>query len=220
MTVKSFLHYLAEIRGFSGREKHQAVDRALARLELYPTLQYPIDALCTGLKRKVAIAQAILHNPKVLLLDEPNEGLDAHQKARVGRLITSLSEEMAILVASRNPEELSGICNRALVLARGRLAADSTMTELRRSSRYHRAVTLVPGEPLDLLALAVLPGVAGIEEDHRAPGTVTVLALPGHCVYPHVSALIASRGWTINALTLEPGRLDDRIQHLSKEACH
>lgn len=95
--------------------------------------------------------------------------------------------------------------------------ADAPLLDLQRNSRHFRAVTLAAETPLDLLALAVLPGVAGIEEDRHAPGKVTVLAMPGHNIYPPINALIASRGWNITSLNLEPGRLNEVVHHLSQE---
>ncbi|MBK5436393.1 ABC transporter ATP-binding protein [Pseudomonas sp. TH32] len=218
MSVKGFLEFIAGVRGFHGAQKRKMIDRAVARLELWRILKCPIETLPPGLKRKVAIAQAILHDPSLLLLDEPTEGLSADQKHKVRLLIKSLNDEMTIIVASRTPEELTRICNRALVIADGRLVADTSLPELQRSSRHHQAVTLAADMPLDLLALAVLPGVAGIEQDRETPGTVTVLAIPGQTIYPHINALITHRRWKINALNLEPGRLDDVVHHMSQEA--
>ncbi|WP_339531922.1 ABC transporter ATP-binding protein [Pseudomonas mucidolens] len=218
MTVKAFLTFIAEIRGLRGLDKRKMVDRAVARLELWQALKSPLDTLPPGLRRKVALAQAILHDPKLLLLDEPTEGLDASQKHKIRILIKSLAQEMTVVTASRNPEEVSSICSRALVLGEGRLLADIPLRELQRSSRHHQAVTLAADGPLDLLALAVLPGVAGIEEDRVSPGSVTVLAMPGQIIYPHINTLIANRRWKINRLTLEPGRLSDVIHQLSQEA--
>ncbi|WP_448652324.1 ATP-binding cassette domain-containing protein [Pseudomonas fluorescens] len=217
MSVKGVLNFIAAIRGFSGAEKRSRVDRAAMRLELSRVLNAPVDTLSMGLRRKVAIAQAILHTPGLLLLDEPTEGMATDQMLKFRTLIQSLSEEMTVIIASRHCNELSSICTRALVIAGGRLMADSTLAELRRNSRHFRAVTLAAESPLDLLALAVLPGVAGIEEDRHTPGTVTVLAMPGHNIYPAINALIASRGWNITSLNLEPGRLNEVVHHLSQE---
>lgn len=217
MSVKGVLNFIATVRGFSGAEKRSRVDRAAARLELLPVLNTPVDTLSIGLKRKVAMAQAILHTPAVLLLDEPTEGLAPDQLLKFKMLIQSLSEEMTIIIASRHCDAVSSICTRALVLAGGQLVADTPLPDLQRNSRHFRAVTLAAETPLDLLALAVLPGVAGIEEDRHVPGTVTVLAMPGHTIYPHVNALIASRGWNITSLNLEPGRLNEVVRHLGQE---
>lgn len=217
MSVKDFLNFIAALRGFRGNEKRTRVEESATQLELWPVLNTPLSALCVGLKRKVAIAQAILHGPAVLLLDEPTEGLAPDQKHRFKALIQSLTQEMTVIIASRHNDELSNVCTRALVIAGGRLVADTPLPELQRSSRHFQAVTLSADSPLDLLALAVLPGVAGIEEHRHAPGTVTVLAMPGHAIYPQVNTLIANRRWKINSLNLEPGRLNDVVQHMSRE---
>lgn len=147
MKVKSFLGFMAEVRGLRGLEKRKMVDRAITRLELWRVLDSPVAALPPGHRRKVALAQAILHDPKLLLLDEPTEGLDTLQKQKVGTLIQSLTEDMTVIVASRNPEEFSCICQRALVLAEGRLLADAPVTELQRSSRHYQAITLAADTP-------------------------------------------------------------------------
>ncbi|TFY92041.1 ABC transporter ATP-binding protein [Pseudomonas kairouanensis] len=218
MSVNSLLSFIAELRGFRGAEKRRRVDRAVARLELSPLLRYPINTLPLGLKRKVAIAQAILHTPRVLLLDEPCEGLASLQQSKVRALIQSLTEEMTVIVASRDCEALVDTCTRGLIIEKGCLLADAPMPELLRSSRYFQAVTLASSSELDLLALAVLPGVAGIEEDHQRPGTVTVLAMPGHSIFPSISALIANRHWQVHSLKMEPGRFDDVVHRLAQGA--
>jgi ABC-2 type transport system ATP-binding protein len=218
MSVKVFLDFIATVRGYYGAEKRARLEQVIARLELFPVLGIPLDALCIGWKRKVAIAQAVLHGPALLLLDEPTEGLAPEHKHALMALIHSLAQEMTVIIASRHCEELAQLCSRALVMAGGRLVADTSLPNLQRDSRHFQAVTLAADTPLDLLALAVLPGVAGIEEHRHAPGTVTVLAMPGHTIYPHINTLIASRRWKINSMNLEPGRLNDVVHHLSKEA--
>lgn len=220
MSVFSLLNFIATLRGFHGIEKRSRVGRAASRLELSSVLSYPVHTLPPGHKRRVALAQAILHDPGVLLLDEPGEGLAPHQQDKIRTLIQSLTEEMTVIVASRDCEALSGICTRALVIGSGRLLADTSVPELQRGSRHFQAVTLAAESHLDLLALAVLPGVAGIEEHRHSPGTVTVLAMPGHTIYPSICALIANRNWQISSLKLEPGRLNDVVHQLSQEAPH
>ena len=218
MSVKAFLGFIAAVRGFYGAEKRSRLEQVIARLDLFPVLDAPLDALSIGWKRKVALAQAIVHSPVLLLLDEPTEGLAPDQKYAFRSLIQSLTQEMTVIIASRHCDELSDVCTRALVIAGSRLVADNPLPDLQRDSRHFQAVTLAADTPLDLLALAVLPGVAGIEEHRHVPGTVTVLAMPGHTIYPHINTLIASRRWKINSLNLEPGRLNDVVHHLSQEA--
>lgn len=217
LSVRDFLHFIAAIRGFHGLEKRARVEQVVERLDLLPAINAPLNALSISFKRKVAIAQAILHEPALLLLDEPSKGLAPDEKPAFKALIESLTQDMTVIIAARRCDELSDLCTRALVIADGRLAADAPLCDLLRDSRHYQAVTLAADAPLDLLALAVLPGVAGIEEHRHAPGTVTVLAMPGHAIQPHINALIASRRWKINALNVEPGNLNDVIHHLSRE---
>ena len=217
MSVKDILTFIATLRGLRGVEKRAQVEQTALRLELLPVLSCPIDILPLALKRRVAIAQALLHSPSLLLLDEPLEGLCPDQQLKFRALIQSLRENTTIIIASRRYDELADICSRALVIADGRLLADASLPDLQRSSRHFQAVTLAAETPLDLLALAVLPGVAGIEENRDAPGRVTVLAMPGHSIFASINALIAHRGWNITSLNLEPGRLNDVVHHLSQE---
>lgn len=217
MSVKEFLHFIAAVRGFHGMEKRVRVEHTVTRLELQPVLNAPLDALSTGFKRKISIAQAILHDPALLLLNEPSKGFTPDEKHGLKKLIGTLRQEMTVIIASRDCDELSELCSRALVIAGGRLMADTPLPDLQRDSRHYQAVTLTADTPLDLLALAVLPGVAGIEEHRHAPGTVTVLAMPGHTIYSHINALIASRRWKINSMYLEPGRLNEVVHQLSRE---
>ncbi|WP_248752300.1 ABC transporter ATP-binding protein [Pseudomonas sp. MWU15-20650] len=217
MSVKGILNFVADLRGFRGAEKRSQVGMTASRLDLLPVLNCPVNALSLGLKRRVSMAQAILHSPSLLLLDEPVEGLAPEQRLKFKALIQSLTEEMTVIIASRHYHPLADICTRAAIIAGGHLIADASLPELQRSSRHFQAVTVAADTPLDLLALAVLPGVAGIEEDHHAPGTVTVLAMPGHSILPSINALITQRGWSITSLNLEPGRLNDVVHHLSLE---
>jgi len=216
ITVNKVLHYMAAIRGFSGNEKRWRVAEAVARLELLAVLNTPLDALPIDLKRKVAIAQAILHTPTLLLLDQPTQGLAPDQIYAFKETVQALTQEMTVIIASRNADHLSELCTRALIITDGQLVADAPLLDLQRNSRHCQAVTLSADTPLDLLSLAVLPGVAGIEEHRHAPGTVTVLAMPGHAIYPHINTLIANRRWKINTWRLEPGRLSDPRQNPSQ----
>ncbi|WP_050396062.1 ABC transporter ATP-binding protein, partial [Pseudomonas aeruginosa] len=165
MTVQGFLDFIAEIRGYRGAGKRERVARALGLLELDEVRRQTIETLSKGFRRRVGLAQAILHEPRALVLDEPTDGLDPNQKHQVRELIRGLAQERIVIISTHILEEVSALCSRALVIGGGRLLADSTPLELASRSRYHQAVTLYSDEPLDAVALAVLPGVAGIEEN-------------------------------------------------------
>ncbi len=183
MTVQGFLDFIAEIRGYRGAGKRERVARALGLLELDEVRRQTIETLSKGFRRRVGLAQAILHEPRALVLDEPTDGLDPNQKHQVRELIRGLAQERIVIISTHILEEVSALCSRALVIGGGRLLADSTPLELASRSRYHQAVTLYSDEPLDAVALAVLPGVAGIEEN-PAEGSLTVLAQPGAVIFP------------------------------------
>ncbi|CRX23591.1 putative ABC transporter ATP-binding protein YbhF [Pseudomonas aeruginosa] len=169
MTVQGFLDFIAEIRGYRGAGKRERVARALGLLELDEVRRQTIETLSKGFRRRVGLAQAILHEPRALVLDEPTDGLDPNQKHQVRELIRGLAQERIVIISTHILEEVSALCSRALVIGGGRLLADSTPLELASRSRYHQAVTLYSDEPLDAVALAVLPGVAGGEPRRRQP---------------------------------------------------
>ncbi|MWV12903.1 ATP-binding cassette domain-containing protein [Pseudomonas sp. R-28-1W-6] len=215
MTVRGFLEFIAEVRGFRGAEKKQRVSRAVDQVELDKVLGQSIDTLSKGFKRRVGLAQAILHDPKVLILDEPTDGLDPNQKHQVRGLIQSLAHDKIVIISTHILEEVSAVCTRAVVIASGKLVADGTPLELESRSRYHQAVTLVSRGELDQAALAALPGVAGVEEN-RSEHSLTVLAQPGQVIFPQVNALIHQRGWHVEELDVERGRLDEVFRSLTR----
>jgi ABC-2 type transport system ATP-binding protein len=215
MTVRAFLEFIAAVRGYQGAAKRERVAKAVAQLELETVLGQSIETLSKGFKRRVGLAQAILHDPQVLILDEPTDGLDPNQKHQVRRLIQSLAHDKIVIISTHILEEVSAVCTRAVVIAQGRLLADGTPLELESRSRYHQAVTLVAEEPLDQAALASLPGVAGVEQNEREHG-LSVLAKPGEVILPQVNALIAERGWKVKELNVERGRLDEVFRSLTR----
>ncbi len=215
MTVQGFLAFIAEVRGFRGAEKRARVARAVAQVELESVLGQSIETLSKGFKRRVGLAQAILHDPQVLILDEPTDGLDPNQKHQVRQLIQRLAHDKIIVISTHILEEVSAVCSRALVIASGRVVADGTPFELESRSRYHQAVTLVGDAGLDEAVLAALPGVAGVERNAREH-SLTVLAQPGQVIFPQVSALVAARGWQIKEMDVERGRLDEVFRTLTR----
>ena len=215
MRVRAFLEFVAEVRGFRGAEKQARVAKAVEQVELQGVLGQSIDTLSKGFKRRVGLAQAILHDPRALILDEPTDGLDPNQKHQVRQLIQNLATDKIIIISTHILEEVTAVCSRALVIAAGRLVADGTPFELESRSRYHQAVTLVGDAPLDAAALAALPGVAGVERNAREH-SLTVLAQPGQVIFPQVSALVQARGWNIKEMDVERGRLDEVFRSLTR----
>jgi ABC-2 type transport system ATP-binding protein len=130
MTVAGFLAFAARLRGFGGTELKDRVAHAMRLTTLEGVRLQPIETLSKGFKRRVGLAQSLLHDPPVLVLDEPTDGLDPNQKHEVRRLIEQMAPEKAIIISTHILEEVSAICTRAIVIARGKVLADATPQEL------------------------------------------------------------------------------------------
>jgi ABC-2 type transport system ATP-binding protein len=132
MTAQGFLEFCASARGLKGAKRREAVERAVKRTNLEGVLRQPIETLSKGFKRRVGLAQAILHEPRVLILDEPTDGLDPNQKHEVRALIREMAGAggKAIVLSTHILEEVEAVCTRAIIIAGGRVVADSTPAEL------------------------------------------------------------------------------------------
>ena len=142
MTVRGFLEFVARARGFEAGEALRAAGAAIERLNLHGVPEQPVETLSKGFKRRVGLAQAIIHDPRVLILDEPTDGLDPNQKHEVRRLIRDMSHEKIIVISTHLLEEVHALCNRAMIISDGRLLVDDSPAGLIARSRYHDAVTL------------------------------------------------------------------------------
>src|SRR5688572_32166272 len=142
MTVKGFLEFAAEIRGLSGSRKKQAVARVVERCFLEGVLRQSIDTLSKGYKHRTCLAQALIHDPEVLIMDEPTDGLDPNQKHEVRNLIRELGRKKAIVFSTHILEEVDAACTRAIIIDRGKIVANGTPDELRNLSELAGAVTI------------------------------------------------------------------------------
>jgi ABC-2 type transport system ATP-binding protein len=132
MTVTGFLTFCARVRGYLGKELTQRVEHAVDLTRLGGVLLQPVETLSKGFKRRVGLAQALLHDPPVLVLDEPTDGLDPNQKHEVRTLIAQMAPQKAIVISTHILEEVDAVCSRAIIIAAGRVVADATPTELQR----------------------------------------------------------------------------------------
>jgi ABC-2 type transport system ATP-binding protein len=209
MTVGAFLSFIADIRGLSGERRRQRLDDAIGRLMLDGVYNQTIETLSKGFRRRVGLAQAILHDPPVLILDEPTDGLDPNQKHEVRTLINAMAKDKTIVVSTHILEEVHAVCTRAIVIARGRILADDTPSGLEARSRFHQAVSLTTPNPLYAKeALARLEDVASVEIDAQA-SRVTAFPKPGRAIFGAVAELIRSQSIPVSELALERGRLDE-----------
>ncbi|MBS0241309.1 MAG: ABC transporter ATP-binding protein [Proteobacteria bacterium] len=222
MTAGSFLRFIAEIRGYDGAERAARVSKAIERTGLEGVVNQPIETLSKGFRRRVGLAQAILHDPPVLIMDEPTDGLDPNQKHHVRSLIQEMSKDKAIIVSTHILEEVEAVCTRAIVIDRGRIVADGTAEELERRMPYHNAVALkVAPERAEAVAAALraLSSVASVEELPRSNGLVALRAMPkaATTIAPEVAAALAERGLPVVELYVERGRLDEVFRKITSE---
>ena len=221
MTPASFLRFIAHIRGFSGAQARQRIDLAVERTALHDVMAQPIETLSKGFKRRVGLAQALLHDPDVLVLDEPTDGLDPNQKHEVRTLINALAPAKAIIISTHLLEEVDAVCTRAIIIAAGRVLADGTPTELEARSRHHNAVRLSLGdETIDAAeSLLRLPDVAAVEAVEDAEGSgLMIFPRDGRPIVGEITDLVRTAGWPITSLRLERGRLDDVFRAITTKA--
>jgi ABC-2 type transport system ATP-binding protein len=222
MTAGDFLAFIARIRGLTGQAAARAVDRAVERVEIGAVLHQTIDTLSKGFKRRVGLAQALLHDPEVLIMDEPTDGLDPNQKHQVRRLIESMAETKAIIVSTHILEEVEAVCTRAMVIAKGRVLVDGTPAELEARSPYHMAVYIRTEQALPdavASALLALEGVRSLEPSGRAqdPGFY-VITHQGADVAMQVRRLLLEHNVAVAELRVERGRLDGVFRDITLAA--
>ena len=221
MTPSGFLAFVARIRGFDGAEATRRIGLAVERTSLASVLEQPIETLSKGFKRRVGLAQALLHDPEVLILDEPTDGLDPNQKHEVRQLITALAPEKAIVISTHILEEVDAVCTRAIVIAGGRLLIDDTPGKFAARSRLHNSVRLMLADPaIDArTALLRLPGVIAVEPIEDGEGkALLVVPQEGRAIIAEVTDLVRTAGWPVAALRVERGRLDDVFRDITAKA--
>jgi ABC-2 type transport system ATP-binding protein len=220
MTPRQFLSFIAEVRGFSGKAAKDRAAAAAAKTELEAVLEQPIETLSKGFKRRVGLAQAILHDPPALVMDEPTDGLDPNQKHSVRKLIRAMAAEKAIIISTHLLEEVEAVCTRAVIIDRGRIVADGTPAALLSRSRHHNAVTLTLPSDQAAVAKARLerqPNVLAVEESSRMDGVATMTAFPrgSAIIIEELSALAVAEKWDVREFYAEAGRLDEVFRALT-----
>ena len=224
MTVQSFLKWVAEIRGMGGKAQREAVESAIEKCFLNGVRYQTIETLSKGYKRRVALAQAIIHDPPVLIMDEPTDGLDPNQKHEVRGLISRMSKGKVIILSTHILEEVDAVCSRAVIIAAGRLVADGTPSELRQKSKVHGAVTLtIRSDDAKALqsTLSKLPFVERVESlNGQEAGIERFKLYPSHgrMIAPGVTEVAREKSWQVLELHVDQGHLDDVFRELTSKA--
>jgi ABC-2 type transport system ATP-binding protein len=212
MTPASFLEFVAEVRGLSAPVRKRRLDEVINLLHLEHVLDQSIDTLSKGYRRRVGVAQAILHDPEVLILDEPTDGLDPNQKHEVRQLIGHMAKNKIVVISTHLLEEVDAVCSRAIIIAHGKILADDTPAGLESRSRFHNAVSLKLGNPSALdsvrAAIEALPEVERAEIDPSS-GRLTAFPAKGKLPLRPIGALVEQNRWDLAELHLESGRLDE-----------
>ena len=214
MTVRQFLSFVARARLIQKNDLADSVDRALEKLNLTKVKHQAIETLSKGFKRRVGLAQAIIHDPQILILDEPTDGLDPNQKREVRRLIRHMSKDKIIIISTHILEEVAAVCNRVMIIAEGKLLADDSPQGLITRSRYHNAVTLVVDAAEKVAStLSELPQVARVEINE---GELTLFPGGDGGLFEAVTAAISENQWQVSALRLEAGRFDEVFHSITR----
>ncbi|MDP1929857.1 MAG: ATP-binding cassette domain-containing protein [Gammaproteobacteria bacterium] len=219
MTVLEFLDFIADIRGFHGEEKKQSIARVVQQVELGEVCHKTIDTLSKGFKRRVGLAQAIIHNPKVLILDEPTDGLDPNQKHHVRQLIRNLARDRIVIISTHILEEVSAVCTRAIIIAAGRIVADGTPKELEARSRYNGAVSIQLTQEFDLYgALESVTEVVAVEESDEERRRYTIVPAAGKQIFNKMLERVQGEQWPVAEFHLVEGLLEDYFRSVTQGA--
>jgi ABC-2 type transport system ATP-binding protein len=211
MTVKGFLEFAAELRGLQGTKRKQAVNRVIELCFLDSVLRQSIETLSKGYKHRTCLAQALIHDPDVLIMDEPTDGLDPNQKHEVRNLIRTLGKNKAIVFSTHILEEVDAACTRAIIIDRGKIVANGTPEELRNMSELAGAVTLsAHGASAEKLsALGRVEDLGGAFRIYpRDKSNVPQLA-------QGVVELVAAEGWKVEWMYSERGGLDEVFRRIT-----
>ena len=223
MTVSGFLDFTAEIRGLRGAEKRSAVGSVLEMCFLETVAHQSVETLSKGYRHRTCFAQSIIHDPDILIMDEPTDGLDPNQKHEVRAIIKRMGERKAIVFSTHILEEVEAVCSRAIIIDRGRVVANGTPNDLKRKSESAGAVVLrvqnveasVVKEKVNQLGSV---GKVFILDDESSSATVRTIAkrdIQNGELVSSLSDLIAKEKWRIEELHSEEGKLDEVFRSIT-----
>jgi ABC-2 type transport system ATP-binding protein len=221
MTPRTFLQFVAAARGLKGEHAKARFQQVVETMSLQTVLDQRIETLSKGFKRRVGLAQAIIHDPRVLILDEPTDGLDPNQKHQVREMIRGLAKDKIVIISTHILEEVTAVCTRAIIIARGQVVADCEPQALEQQSKYHNALTLVFEESVaaqdyqNLFAeLEPVASVVALEGDNQ----LTLFPRQkDQSMLLDVSQLVRDRKLPVTGISQEKGRLDEVFRAVTQE---
>ena len=220
MQVEEFLRFAGKVRGLTGGKLNSQIEKVLEETSLQTVRKQLIETLSKGYRQRTCLAQSLLHDPPVLLLDEPTDGLDPNQKYEVRKLISQLKEDRTILVSTHILEEVEAICTRAIILSEGKIVGDGTPEELLSKSVYHNAINLKisvkPNQNVQQILLGI-PSVERVEiqsSNHQTLSFV-ILAKQGQPILEEVKEHLDQQNVKIVEMYVEKGRLDEVFRQMT-----
>lgn len=216
MTAAAFLDFIAGVRGLRGADAKARIADAVRKTQIGAVMRQTLETLSKGFKRRVGLAQALLHDPDILILDEPTDGLDPNQKHEVRALISAMSQNKAIIISTHILEEVEAVCTRAIIIANGRIVADATPAELLARSDRHNAVSIridAAAAEGARQALLDLPLVASVESPEA--GRLFVRAKNGASILDDVGAVLRARAIAIDEIHVTRGHLDEVFRDIT-----
>jgi ABC-2 type transport system ATP-binding protein len=214
MTPEGFLGFVCRARLMTPGQRKKAIADVVDRLDLSEVLHRRVETLSKGFRRRVGLAQAILHDPEVLILDEPTDGLDPNQKHQVRNLIRSMGDTKAIIISTHILEEVDAVCDRAIIIDHGRVVSNGTPEQLRARSPDHNAASLTVARAdadRTIGLFKALPVVASVDVDDKANGAVRLMVRPrnGEFIADLIGAAVRENNVIASDLHSVVGKLDD-----------
>jgi ABC-2 type transport system ATP-binding protein len=221
MTVEGFLGFCAELNGLRGSEKKKAIHRVVEMCFIESVLHQSVDTLSKGFRHRTCFAQAIIHDPDILILDEPTDGLDPNQKHEIRNLIRRMGEHKAIIFSTHILEEVEAVCSRAIIIDRGQIVANGTPEELKRKSESGGSVLVAVGGATAAQLMerfSVIPNArktAIVKEDNKEIWLRVYPAANSRNGELVRDVMTAVNGWKIEELRTEEGRLDEVFRSIT-----
>jgi ABC-2 type transport system ATP-binding protein len=215
MYVHEYLEFIGGVHGLRGRELRQRVAWLVQRVGLTREQNKQIGALSKGYRQRVGLAEALVHDPEVLILDEPTTGLDPNQISEIRDLIRELGENKTVIFSTHILPEVAALCSRAVIISRGRLVADAPVAELAARAAGETVLRADFENPVTLGPLRALPGVHRAEAGDK-PSTALIYTAPGTDVRAAVSRLAVEQGWLLLGLRQEQQSLETVFGELTK----
>jgi ABC-2 type transport system ATP-binding protein len=216
MTVEKFLLFIANVRGFTGADAQKQVDRVYETCQIHTVAKQSIHTLSKGYRQRVCFAQALLHDPEILILDEPTDGLDPNQKQAVRDLIVSMREEKVIILSTHILEEVDAICSRAIIISQGQVKIDGTPEELKRKSSLHGAVTFSSAQNENDLRSS-LQNISGVQKVDFLESTKQWRCYPEpeQNIASPVLDFLRDKNIKTEEFRVEQGRLDEVFRNIT-----